>query len=495
MNRRDFLKSVSVGTAFLTVSQSLGALTSNKTKKRPNIFFCISDDQSWLHAGAYDDKIVKTPNFDRIAKEGVLFTHSFCAAPSCTPSRAAVLTGQEIWRLGEGAILRGALSKNKYKVYTTLLEQAGYHVGFTGKGWAPGSTKAGDWGNQNPVGKQYNSKSSASILKGIAGLDYAENFKDFLNSRKDGQPFCFWFGPKEPHRDYDKGSGLKSGKKIKEVCVPRSLPDTAATRSDILDYYMEIEWYDKHLGQMLKLLEDKGELDNTLIVVTSDNGMPFPRAKANLYDLGVRMPLAVRWGKCVKGGRIVDDFVSHTDFAPTFLAAAGLQIPAEMTGRSLMDILLSNKKGRVDSQRNFVCTALERHSICRPEGVGYPARAIRDHRWLYIKNYESDRWPAGDPEKFGDCDNGPTKEYMIEHRSDFEVMPLFEKSFGKRSAEELYDIEKDPAQLNNIAEEPAFAETKKMLQQKLYEYQKKTNDPRAEGKSPWNNFQAKEINE
>ncbi|OHB49536.1 MAG: hypothetical protein A2Y10_03810 [Planctomycetes bacterium GWF2_41_51] len=475
-----------MGTALLAASQSLGAL--NKTKKRPNIFFCISDDQSWLHAGAYGDKVVKTPNFDRIAKEGVLFTHSFCSSPSCTPSRAAVLTGQEIWRLGQGSTLRGTLFKNQYKVYTSLLEEAGYLVGFTGKGWAPGNTKAGGWGNQNPVGKQFNSKAAPSSLKGIAATDYAENFKEFLNTRKEEQPFCFWFGPKEPHRDYDIGSGLKSGKKLADVRVPESLPDATETRSDILDYYMEIEWYDKHLGRMLKLLEDKDELDNTLIVVTSDNGMPFPRAKANLYDMGVHMPLAVCWGKSVKGGRVVDDFISHTDFAPTFLAAAGLEVPAEMTGRSFLDILLSKKQGRVDSQRDFACSAIERHSICRPDGMGYPMRAIRDRRWLYIRNYEHDRWPAGDPGKFGDCDDGPTKAYIIEHQNDPKVMPLFEKAFGKRSTEELYDVKNDPGQINNLADEPAFAETKKMLQQKLFQYQQKTSDPRAQGKSPWDNF-------
>ncbi|MFA5293004.1 MAG: sulfatase [Phycisphaerae bacterium] len=499
MNRRDFLKAVSVGTVSLTVSGSCSAFKASPQKaisKRPNILFCIADDQSWLHAGAYGDKVVQTPNFDRIAKEGVLFTHSFCSSPSCTPSRAAVLTGQEIWRLEQGAMLKGTLSRDKFKVYTSLLEEAGYHVGFTGKGWAPGSTRAGGWGDRNPAGKQYNSKTTVSPSNGIGKLDYAANFDSFLGCREDKQPFCFWFGPKEPHRDYEKGSGLKSGKKLKDASVPKSLPDVTEIRSDILDYYMEIEWYDKHLGQMLKILKDKGELDNTLIVATSDNGMPFPRAKANLYDLGVRMPLAVRWAENVRGGRVVDDFISHTDFAPTFLAAAGLQIPVEMTGRSFMDILLSTKKGRVDSKRDFVCTATERHSMCRPKGEGYPIRAIRDHRWLYIHNYEPDRWPAGDPENFGDCDNGPTKAYMVEHKNVPEVMPLFQKAFAKRPAEELYDTENDPDQLNNLADKPAFAETKKKIRQKLYQYQQKTKDPRAEGKSPWDGFDAvEEANE
>lgn len=253
----------------------------------------------------------------------------------------------------------------------------------------------------------------------------------------------------------------------------------------MLDYYTEIEWYDVHLGRMLQALEDRGELDNTLIVViTSDNGMPFPRAKASLYDSGTRMPLAIRWTARVKGGRVVDDFVSHTDFAPTFLHAAGLTVPPEMTGRSLFDILMSSNSGRVNPERDKVVTAFERHTICRPGEAGYPMRAIRTLRWLYIRNDEPSRWPAGDPHEFKDCDNGPTKAWILKNQDNPETAMYFRRAFAIRPAEELYDVVRDPNQLCNLADDPAFAEDKRVLCRQLDRYLTKTKDPRLLGQSP-----------
>jgi len=479
MNRRVFLKAIGAG----AVSLAIVGCARKKPVKRPNILFCISDDQSWLYAGAYGDKVVKTPNFDRVAREGVLFTHAFCAASSCTPSRSAILTGQEIWRLEEGGLLFGTLPA-KFRVYTDLLEAQGYHVGFTRKGWAPGRVKPSGR-KQNPAGQRY------------------ESFEQFLQVRPEGlpatnragKPFCFWFGSSDPHRGYEWQSGLKSGMKLEDVVVPAFLTDSTEIRTDICDYYWEIQRFDRQVGQLLQILEATGELDKTLIVVTSDNGMPFPRAKCNLYDYGTRMPLAVRWGAKVNGGRVVDDFISHTDFAPTFLEAAGLEVHEEMTGRSLMNILLSDKSGRVDTERDRVFTALERHTLCRPNDVGYPSRAIRTHRWLYIRNYEPDRWPAGGPDFesphqsiYGDIDNGPTKTYMMEHKNDPKVAPLFQLAFGKRPAEELYDVSKDPAQIHNLAADSTFARVKTKLRKQLEQYQHDTKDPRIEGKSPWDRY-------
>ncbi|HUW18968.1 MAG TPA: sulfatase-like hydrolase/transferase [Sedimentisphaerales bacterium] len=495
MKRRDFLKVLGQGTAMLALPACAAELSGKKPNKvRPNILFCISDDQSWLHAGAYGDKVVKTPNFDRIAREGVLFTHAFSAATSCTASRSAILTGQQIWRLEEGGLLMGALPR-KFPVYTDLLEAAGYHVGYVHKGWSPGNYEVSGW-DHNPAGAyKYSERRIDPPASGIGKTDYAGCFEDFLKDRQQGQPFCFWYGCKEPHRTYEKGSGLRSGKKLEDVVVPKSLPDVPEIRSDMLDYYLEIEWFDEHLGRMIKLLEDVGELDNTLVVVTSDNGMPFPRAKANLYDLGVRMPLAVRWARRAAGGRVVDDFVSLTDLAPTFLEAAGLAVPPQMTGRSLIDILSSDKSGRVDPRRDRVFTANERTTWCRPNGAGYPGRAIRTHRWLYIRNYEPDRWPAGDPDidaepegVYGDINAGPAKTYMIEHKDDPKVAPLFELGFGKRPAEELYDVAKDQWQIHSLADDAAYSKVKTELRSQLEQYQRDTKDPRIEGKSPWDYY-------
>lgn len=167
---------------------------------------------------------------------------------------------------------------------------------------------------------------------------------------------------------------------------------------------------------MLETLEAHGELDNTLIVVTSDNGMPFPRAKATAYNYGVHMPLAIRWGKGIKDpGRVIDDFINHVDFAPTFLELAGIEAPDQMTGRSLRNIFTSAKQGTVDPTRNMTVTGLERHVWAGPDGKTYPRRAIHTNDFVYIRNYEPDRWPMGGPDfvashqgVFGDVDDGPT---------------------------------------------------------------------------------------
>jgi len=449
---------------------------------RPNILFAISDDQSWLHTSINGDPVVKTPVFDRIAKEGVLFTHAFCAAPSCTPSRGAICTGQDIWRLEEGGNLWSTLP-SKFPVYPDILEAEGYFIGFTGKGWGPGLNEPGGR-SRNPAGPEYNSQKLKNVKPDI---DYAANFREFYNQKPKGKPFCFWFGSKDPHRGYEKGSGLKSGKNPNDILVPPFLPDCPEVRSDLLDYYYEIERFDRNLGEIVDFLEKNGELDNTLIVVTSDNGMPFPRGKCTLYDYGVREPLAVCWLTKIKENRIVDDFISFTDFAPTFLEAAGLTPPSDMTGKSFLNLLFSEKNGRIDSFRTKVFSAMERHTFCRLDNVGYPMRSIRTYEYLYIHNYEPGRWPSGDPERwwwrevYDEIDGGPTKKYMMDNRDSEAMKHIFELGFERRPEEELYDLKNDPHQMNNVAYKPQYIAIKQKLRDELDQYLKKTNDPREIG--------------
>jgi len=415
--------------------------------------------------------------FDRVAKEGVLFTHAYTAAPQCSPCRAAILTGRNIWQLEEAGTHNSYFPK-KFQVFPDILEANGYFVGYTGKGWGPGNWKDAGW-KRNPAGPEYSGKTLTPPASGISNKDYAGNFEDFLKQRPKNQPFFFWFGCHEPHRKYNKGVGIKSGKKLEDVDVPAFLPDNEEIRSDILDYAYEIEWFDQHFSRMIQKLEEIGELDNTLIVVTSDNGMPFPKAKANLYEFGVHMPLAIRWGDKIKGGRVVDDFVSFIDLAPTFLEAAGLKPTKEMTGKSLMPILLSDKSGQVDPSRDRVYVGRERHSHARYDNLGYPARAVRTKEFLYIWNIKPDRWPAGDPDSYYDIDGSPTKTYMIEHRK--EIPDLFEAAFGKRPEEELYEVEKDLACMHNLANDPRYKKIKEELKKDLHRVLKEQGDPRVLG--------------
>ena len=448
-----------------------------QAERAPNILLCISDDQSWLHTGAGGDPVVRTPGFDRVAEEGVLFPHAFCDAPTCGPSRSALVTGQPIWRLEEAGNIHSTLPA-KFATYTELLEQAGYAIGHTRKGWGPGRLPPGGR-TRNPAGDKF------------------ESFEAFLQTRAEGQPFCVWLGSYDPHRPYTAGSGRESGKDPADVEVPPHLPDDPIVREDILDYYVEVERFDGRVAAALELLERMGELENTVVVVTSDHGMPFPRAKASLYDFGSRVPLAVRWGDRIAGGRVVDDFVSLSDLAPTFLEAAGLEAPAEMTASSLLPLLESSASGRVEAERDASFIAMERHDGCRRGGKGYPCRAIRTANHLYIRNFEPTRWPSGSPNAkdcargipYGEIDSSPTKTLMMESRGEPGIDRLAELSFGTRPENELYDLRSDPGQLNNLAGRPEARPIVERLRDRLMDHLAATGDPRALGlPAPWDYY-------
>ena len=465
MNRRDFLREFGIGAVSLSFCSCAGASERSgvkASKNRPNILFCIADDWSWPDASIAGAKVVKTPTFDRVGREGVLFENAFVSAPSCTPSRGAIVTGQWHWRLEEGCDLWSTLPA-KFDVYPDMLEKVGYHVGFTRKGWGPGYDEPGGR-TRNPAGPRF------------------KDFGRFLEARPSGAAFCFWFGSHDPHRGYKWRSGVQSGMKLDDVEVPAPLADSEQVRTDICDYYWEVQRFDREVGELLEVLEKKGELDNTLVVITGDNGLPFPRCKSNLYDRGTNVPLAVRWPAKVKGGRVVEDFISLSDLAPTFLEAGGLKPAPDMTGRSFLDILTSGKSGQVDAKRDKVFTGMERHTTRRQGKVGYPMRAIRTHDYLYIRNFKPDRWPAGDPEGYGDIDGSPTKTYMMQNRNEPKVKKLFELAFGKRPAEELYDLRKDPDQLNNVAGQAKYLDIQMKLDAELMAKLKATKDPRALGK-------------
>lgn len=479
-----------------------GRAAQQAAGKRPNILFAIADDWSWPHASWAGCTFVHTPNFDRMAREGVVFQHAYVAAPTCTASRGSLLSGQWMWRLRQGANLFGALPSD-IPVYPDLLEKAGYQVGCTGKGWGPGDWTESGW-TRNPAGPEYNRIRTQPPTPQMNRIDYAANFEEFLSQRDKNRPFCFWYGATEPHRDYAYGSGLRAGMKLDDVQVPACFPDTEEIRTDLLDYALAVQYFDEHLGRMIRKLEQMGELDNTLIAVTGDNGLPFPRCKSNLYDVGTATPLAIRWGERVKGGCVVEDFASLCDLAPTFLEAAGIEPGPQMTARSLLSVLLSGKSGLVDPKRDHILTGKERHCEAQPapSRAGYPMRSYRTKDFLYIRNFHPERYPAGleawsgsgkpvavTPSNhhklpwwpFMDIDKSPTKRYMMDHRDDPQVKALFELAFGQRPGEELYDLKKDPDQLYNLAGVPAYAQVKNDLSQKLMAELRATADPRVVG--------------
>ncbi|VGO22692.1 sulfatase family protein [Pontiella sulfatireligans] len=460
MNKHVLIGSV---LGFMTMAAVQDAVAVELSK--PNILFCLADDWGWPHAGAYGDKVIKTPTFDRLAKEGVLFEHAFVSSPSCSPCRNSILTGQQFYRLGPGANLRGTLEVEDPN-FMVLLRDAGYQIGHWRKAWGPGDYGPGGY-TEHPCGPE-------------------SEFDAFMKGRDPNKPFCFWFGTSDPHRPYAEGSGAKSGIDINKIHVPTFYPNTKDVRSDIADYYFEVQRWDTDVGRAIKLIEEVGELDNTIIVMTGDHGMPFPRCKANLYDWGIRVPLAIRWGGKTNPDRRITDFVSFTDIAPTFLDAAGIQVPTEMTGSSLLPIMNGEAEGRVDKERNFMVFGRERHVLCQksPSLEGYPSRGIRTDQWLLILNLKPDRWPNGVPfggtsryckSSFSDVDPGPTKSFITGNP---EYKKFYDLCFAKRPAVELYDCKNDPDQVKNLAKDPAYSTMANQLKEQLLNYLESTGDPR-----------------
>ncbi len=494
MDRRTFLRT----TATTTLAIGLSGLTActepaqNKSKTkmtRPNILFCLADDASYPFMSAYGCKWIKTPGFDRVAKEGILFTRAYTPNAKCGPSRSCILTGRNSWQLDEAGN-HMAYFPAKFKTYAEALDENGWHVGCTGKGWAPGEPGESNGQKRNLSGKPWQGKTCTPPATGIANEDYAANFEDFFKACPKDKPFCFWYGGYEPHRGYQFKSGItEGGKNINQIDrVPSFWPDNETVRTDMLDYAYELEYFDTHLQRMLKTLQDAGQLDNTLVIVTADNGMPFPRVKGQEYEFSNHLPLAIMWKNGLKNpGRVVDDIVSFIDFAPTYFELAGIDPGkvgmSSITGKSLTDILFSDKSGVVNPGRNRVLIGKERHDVGRPDDVGYPIRGIVKGNMLYVKNFAIDRWPAGNPETgYLNCDSSPTKTECLKARKNPDSYPYWKMSFGHRPEEELYQIDTDPDCVNNLAEKPEFKAVKEKLRKQMFDELKAQDDPRMFGK-------------
>lgn len=456
------------------VEDAADPVVSIPIDQRPNILLAIADDWGYPHASAYGEPVVETPSFDRIAREGVLFQHAFVSSPSCTASRGAVLTGRYHWEL-KGAANLWSVFPDEFATFPEVLEEkADYYTGYEGKGWGPGKTQTP---GRELTGKRY------------------KDFANFLADRPQGKPFCYWLGTSDPHRPFKAGSGEASGMDLTKIRVPGFLPDSGVVRGDIADYFVEVQRFDALVGSAMKTLEDIGELDNTIVVMTSDHGMPFPRAKSNLYDSGVRVPLAIRYGDQCPGSREVLDFTSLVDLAPTFFELAGLteyMSKDACPDPNLVNLLQSNQSGYVIGKRHVVF-GKERHVPAQeaPNMGGYPSRAIRTSRHLYIRNYEPDRWPNGtpDPSKaaipdawLADTDNSPTKTYMVVNKDrDERHRMLYNRAFAKRPAGELYNVSDDPSQLSNVIGGARYGAMRQTLPRQLDSLLKATGDPRATG--------------
>lgn len=502
MNRREFL----------------GAAASAAAPRRPNILLFLADDWG-RYAGAYRDPkrpgindVVRTPHIDRVAREGVLFTNAFMATPSCTPSRAAIATGCYSFRCGSAANLRGGSWKGRRDPgrdlpgFGQLLGASGYSVGGSFKtlqaNWLGGKTRGlADFHRYSLYLSEARTPEDVAARREQVLAQAREGLRGALAGRAPSQPFFYAYGPINAHRPWVRGSGKKLWglePDSLEGKLPGFLPGVPVVREDMADYLGEVQALDLMVGVFLDELEKSGELDNTLIVLTGDNGIPgMPRGKCNLYDFGVHAPLIVRWPGRARAGQVVDDFVNLMDLAPTFLEAAGLEPPAAMNGRSLLPQLTSGKSGMIDPARDFVVTSRERHvPNARPGNLPYPSRAIRTRDFLYIRNFHPDRWPMGEPasgeEKLSfddiaeyrsfvttkDMDASPSKAWVVTNRLSRGGERFYDIAFGKRPAEELYDLHRDPDCLRNVAPEARYAKEKAGLAGRLLAVLRQAGDPR-----------------
>lgn len=465
---------------------SITYFNAKSQENRPNILFCIADDASFPYFSAYGCSWVNTPAFDKVAENGILFTNAYTPNAKCAPSRACILTGRNSWQLEEAGNHVGNFPK-KYKSFVEELKDQGYFVGYTGKGWAPGNPGTFDGKPRELTGKEYNQVIIERLTKWISAKDYASNFEHFLNDVPEEKPWFFWYGGHEPHRRYEFGSGINKGGKTLDMIdeVPGFWPDNDTIRTDMLDYSFEVEYFDKHLSDILNNLEKTGQLKNTIVVVTSDNGMPFPRCKAQEYEMSNHMPLAIMWPAGIKNpGRVVDEYISFIDFSPTFLELA--QIPKnerrmkKITGRSLVPILENERLSKNDE--NFILIGRERHDIGRPNNQGYPIRGIIEGGMLYLHNFKPELWPSGNQETgYLDCDGSPTKTFILNERRRINHSIYWDLAFGKRQQEELFNLNEDPYCLNNLSDSSNFSLLKEKLKAKLFEQLKLQNDPRIYG--------------
>jgi len=479
---------ITLGILLLSLSGQAVFAAGGEQTKRPNILIAISDDHSWKHTSAEGSPFVKTPNLDSVANAGYKFNNAYAASPGCSPSRAGLLTGQHHWMIG-AAGTHGSSFSVQYETFVDLLENAGYKVGFTGKGWGPGDWLAGGR-SKNPAGVEYNDlKLKVKPRKGISTTDYAGNFKQFMDERKTDEPFYFWYGAHEPHLKYAELGHSEDD--LATVEVPGFLPNTEASREMLLDYADEINHFDNHLGKIIATLEAAGELDNTLIIVTADNGMPMPRAKANGYDYGIHVPLAIRWGKGGDKSTVIKAPVGFVDLSATVMEAAGLDVPEPFVGESLMG-LLSGDVEKLDYDR-AVFSGRERHSSSRYQNMSYPQRMMRRGDFLIIWTAKPELDPAGQARNivdgelspphsaYFDIDDSMIKRELIAKRDDPYIGKFFHLAVDQRPEWQLFNVKEDPESLNDLANDPDHAEIFTRYKKQLTGTLTETGDPRVLG--------------
>ena len=444
-NRRDFLKSLAVGAAALAARGALGAPAP---KRRPNIVLFLSDDHGWADSGAYGDACVTTPNIDRLAREGMRFTHAFAASPLCSPSRCAIETGLLPHRNGGHKF--GTPITSPGQTMPQYFKALGYHTAHIGKF------------HHNP-----RKRFPYDFVHGDEKRAAA-----FLAGYRQDKPLLLLVCTHPPHTPWIKNTAYDPAK----ITLPPNFVDTPETRLDRANYYSDVTLMDTTLGQVLGALKSRGLEDDTLLVYTSDQGANWPFAKWCVYDAGLRVPFLVRWPGKVKPGSATGAMVSLADLLPTFLAAAGAQPPGpdKMDGRSFLDVLA----GKAEAHRKAVFGTHTGNDNGGPGIANHcPARTIRTATHRYILNLD----PAQTfTTHITGCKSGPHylpfwNSWLARTKTDPKARALV-KAYQHRPAEELYDLRADPHEMHNLAADPKQAELLESLRKQLAAWRKQQGD-------------------
>ena len=431
-------------------------------EKNVNILLFTADD---LHAASlhcFDGKVADlTPNLDLFASQGMRFYRAHVNAAICAPSRAILSTG--LYGHNSGAMGFMA-SKEDIPTINEIFSQAGYNLGILGK--VPHSTpkKSSTWDyafDQKDLGDGRN-----------PDLYYQRSVDFFKKCKTENKPFYFMVNSHDPHRPYQTPSELKKGAKApskfyspEEVEVPGFLPDIEGVRVELSHYQNSVRRLDDTFGRVMEALKESGFHKNTIVMFLSDNGLAMPFAKCNAYLASTKTPWIVRWPKVIKANsQNKTDFISGIDFLPTILEATGVKGPTKLDGQSFIPLL----KGETQQGRKRVFTQID----SKAGNASTPMRCVQNGKYGYIFNAWSDGkyWYRNNNE-------GMAMKAMEAASKTDEAISKRVDLFRYRELEELFDLEKDPDCLVNLARNPEYKELKIKLSIKLYDWMQETNDP------------------
>lgn len=409
----------------------------------PNVVIIIADDMATEDCGAYGHPRIQTPNLDRLAKQGMRFDRAFLTCSSCSPSRASLLTGRYPHQTGAEQ-LHWPLPAEQM-LFTTPLREAGYWTAAVGK-WHLGAA----------------AKKQFDLVREGGGPSGCEHWVPVLRERPKEKPFFLWLAAIDPHRPYESGI-IPKPHTPEDAVVPPYLPDTQTVRADLAAYYDEISRLDKFVGEVINELDRQKIADNTIVIFLSDNGRPFPRCKTTVYDSGIRTPFLVRWPSRVQPGSVCGRLVSAVDLAPTVLRLAGIQPGTSFVGVDFSPLL------------NEPSQAVRKYVFAERNWHDYEARnrAIRSERFRLIRNDYRDL-PNTPP---ADAVRSPSFNELIRLRKSGELTTPLRACFTVPLPKyELYDVDADPHELTNLAEDPQYAATLTELLAALDAWAQETSD-------------------